>query len=446
MTDPELEELPQPQTALETESTSSLSASLSKLPRQLSAFRHRNYRLFFFGQIISLTGTWMQMVAQGWLVLQLLASASPGHRAFMMGIVSGISALPVLLFSLPAGVLADRFSKRTVLVITQTTAMALALVFAGLTEWKLITVYQVMIIGFLLGTVNSVDAPTRQAFVIEMVGREDLTNAIALNSAMFNGARVAGPAVAGLVIAAIGLAGAFFLNGISFIAVIIGLLMMNVKPKPPQKHEPAWAGLKDGLRFIRHNAMVGSLLGLTAAVSIFGTSYMVLMPIFAKDLLHGDATHLGYLMSAIGVGALAGAVTLSHLGDFPRKAKLLIVGNLVFCISMAGFSFVRTMPVALALLPIAGWGIMTNMALTNTLIQTSTPDHMRGRVMSAYTLVFMGFAPLGSFQAGVVAKFIGVPWTIVTGAAVCAVTALALAPVIIRADRARNAETARSLT
>lgn len=401
-----------------------------KLPRQLTAFRHRNYRLFFGGQVISLTGTWLQQVAQGWLVLQLTNSA------LLLGVVGSISALPVLAFSLFAGVAADRYNKRNLIVATQTSAMVLALVMAALIRWDIVTIYHIAAIGFLLGTVNAFDAPTRQSFVIEMVGREDLTNAIALNSAMFNSARIIGPAVAGIVIAAVGIAGAYFLNGISFIAVIIGLLLMRVNYVAPTVNTSVSQHLKEGLRFIKGNRLVTALLTLTAFVSIFSMSYAVLMPIFARDILKVGAKGLGYLMASTGTGALIGAITLSSLGDFRAKGRLLLTGNLVFCVMLVLFSFSRLMPVSMALLVGAGWGMMTNMALTNTLIQTAVPDQLRGRVMSVYTLMFLGMAPLGSLQAGALAHWLGAPTAVRIGVSVCAIVALILSPRIVKQSSA----------
>ncbi|HET6456179.1 MAG TPA: MFS transporter [Armatimonadota bacterium] len=408
-----------------------------RLLRPLRAFRHRNYRLFFSGQVISLTGTWIQLVALGWLVLQLTNSA------LLLGVVSSIGALPILIFSLPAGVVADRFNKRNLIVLTQSCAMTLAFVLAGLTYKGVVNIYFIVAIGFLLGMVNAFDAPTRQSFVIEMVGREDLTNAIALNSAMFNSARIIGPAIAGALIAAIGTAGAFFVNGASFIAVITGLLLMQVNHRVPIVSASVAEGLREGFAFIKQNSLIAALLMLTAVVSIFSIPYAVLMPIFARDILHAGARGYGYLMSAVGSGALIGAATLSSLGDFPDrsghslrrcnwKGKLLLAGNLTFCTMLVIFSFSRILPLSLAVLVGAGWGMMTNMALTNTLIQTSVPDRLRGRVMSVYTLMFMGLAPIGSLQAGVIAHWLGAPVAIRIGAIVCATAALILSPRFIR--------------
>jgi MFS family permease len=422
------QELPQEPTAMGVES------KRSWLPKQLSAFRHRNYRLFFSGQLISLTGTWLQSVALGWLVYELTGSQ------LLLGTVSAIGALPIFFLSLPAGILIDRINKRDLLIATQTTAMLLAFALAGLTHWRLITVYWIVLLGFLLGVVNAFDAPARQSFVIDMVGREDLPNAIAMNSAMFNGARIVGPAMAGILLAITGIAGVFFLNGLSFIAVIAGLLLMNVPRMPPRVAGNAWLDIKEGLQFVRGHRRVRGLLILTAVVSIFSMSYSVLMPVFAKDILKVGAGGLGFLMSMAGVGALIGAATISSLGDFRGKGRLLLVGNLTFSAMLICFSFSRIWPLSLGILFVAGWGMMINMALTNTLIQTAVPDELRGRVMSLYTWMFLGMAPIGSFQAGAIAHLLGAPHALQIGAAICAVTAISLSPMFLTGQQAAEAD------
>jgi len=414
------QELPQ-QTAAIAGEAQCTSASRSFL----SAFKHRNYRLFFIGQLISLTGTWLQIVAQSWLLLNLVSRAK---AELTLGIVSAISSLPILIFSFFAGVVIDRFSKRNIIVVTQISAMLLAFALAALTNWHIVTVFQIAIIGFLLGTVNALDAPARQSFVIEMVGREDLHNAITLNSAMFNGARILGPAVAGFAVAAVGMAGAFFFNGVSFIAVIIGLLLMRVPPAQPKAGTSAWLEFKEGLRFIRYNRMVKALLIMTGAVSICAMPYAVLMPILARYNLHQEAQGFGYLFSAVGLGALAGAFTLSAMGDFNWKGKMLLVGNLTFCVMLILFSTARSMSFALPVLFVAGWGMMINMALTNTLIQVSVPDELRGRVISVYTFMFLGMTPVGSSTAGLLADKVGVEGAIQLGAILSAAVALLLSP------------------
>lgn len=394
-----------------------------RVSRPLGVFRHRNYRLFFGGQLISLTGTWMQQIAQSWLVTDIV---SRGKAELTMGVISSVSALPILLLSFYAGIVADRFNKRNLMVVTQGSAMVLAFVLSSLTHWHIVTIYHIAAIGFLLGTVNAFDAPARQSFVVEMVGREDLPNAIALNSAMFNGARIMGPAVAGVVIAAVGVAGAFFVNGVSFIAVIIGLLLMHVNRVPPKMGGSAWLEFKEGFRFIRNESTVKALLTLTGILSIFATPYMVLLPIFVRYNLHGNVKSLGLMFTATGVGALAGALTLFILGNFSWKGKLLLLGNIVFCCMLVMFSYSRSLTFAIPVLMLAGWGMMTNMALTNTIIQTIVPDKLRGRVISVYTFMFMGMTPIGSLVAGVVAHSVGVAWAIRLGAVVCGAAALTL--------------------
>jgi predicted MFS family arabinose efflux permease len=312
--------------------------------------------------------------------------------------------------------------------------MTLAFILAVLTYSEHINVYYIMGINFLLGAVNALDAPTRHSFVIEMVGREDLPCAIALNSATFNGARVIGPAVAGIVIARIGSAGAFMLNGISFLAVITGLLLMRVKPTIHSEPTSIMQGLKEAFAFVRQQPLILSLLILTATVSVFSMSYAVLMPVFARDILKVGAKGLGFLMACTGIGALCGALVVSSIGQKCRKGRLLLLGNLTFCAMLILFSFSKTWILSLGLLVIAGWGMMTNTSLTNTLIQTSSPDHLRGRIMSLYTLMFLGMAPIGSLQAGVVAEWVGAPWAVRTGAAVCALVAIALSPIIATAQ------------
>lgn len=413
--------LPQEPTAIAAE------APVGRLPHSLRAFRHRNYRLFFFGQIVSLTGTWLQQVALSWLVYDITNSR------FLLGLVGFVGSFPIMILSLPAGVIADRFSKRNIIILTQSSAMILAFALAILTHTGHVTVYQVMAINFLLGAVNALDAPTRHSFVIEMVGREDLPCAIALNSATFNGARILGPAAAGVIIAKIGSAGAFFLNGVSFIAVIIGLLLMRVRPVVHPAQASMIQGLKEAFAFVRRQSVVLSLLILTAIVSVFSMSYAVLMPVFAKDILGIGAQGLGFLMACTGIGALIGAVVVSSLGYMHKKGSLLLIGNLTFCAMLILFSFSRILSVSLVLLVIAGWGMMTNMSLTNTLIQTSTPDHLRGRVMSLYTLMFLGMAPIGSLQAGSIAQWLGAPWAVRIGATVCALAAIVLGPRIAEA-------------
>jgi len=392
-----------------------------RLPRAVSALRHRNFRLYWFGQMISLVGTWMQNVAQGWLVYQLTNSP------LALGLVGFSTALPVLLFSLFGGAMADRVSKRNLLVFTQSISAVQALTLAGLTATGTIQVWHVLVAAFVLGTVNAFDAPGRQSFVVEMVGKEDLMNAIALNSAVFNTARIVGPAMAGVLVSLpfVGIAGCFFLNGLSFLAVIAGLLLMRLPNGPRRESDgPIWQNLTAGLRYIRGDATVFTLVTLVGIASIFGMPYATLMPVFARDILEVDASGYGALMSAAGVGALMGAIGLAALGRYRPKGRLLTAGNLLFPATLLAFSLSRWYPLSLLILVAVGWSMVTQNATTNTLLQTAVPDHLRGRVMSVYILMFQGMMPFGSLQAGAVANAVGAPLALRLGAVIAAGYAL----------------------
>jgi predicted MFS family arabinose efflux permease len=369
-----------------------------------SALKHRNYQLFFIGQLISLIGTWMQNVSQPWLVYQLTGSP------LYLGIVSFASAVPIIILSLWAGVFIDRVPKRKLLLITQTLAMLQAFLLAADVFLGWVQPWHVVIFAFCLGAINAFDAPTRQSFVIEMVGKEDLPNAIGLNAAMFQMARIVGPSIAGILLAIIGPAWCFFLNGISFIAVIICLWLMQVASTiGAQRDMNPIAQMREGLSFIRHNQLVLTLLGMVAVANIFAFGYSALMPAFAQDVLHQGPEGLGLLSASVGAGALIGALTVASLGNFKHKGLVLTLGNVFFPVMVLLFSMSKIFPLSMAILVGAGLGFMIQNAMTNTLVQTSVPDHLRGRVMSVYMLVFQGFFPIGSLMAGVIAQNFGVP-------------------------------------
>lgn len=395
------------------------------LPSQLAAFKHRNYRLFFFGQAISLTGTWLQSIALSWLLIQL---TNVDNRPLILGINGAIGAAPIFLFSLPAGSIIDKLNKRNIIIATQMMSMILAFILAILTHLNIITIHLIYLLGFLLGTVNALDAPTRQSFVVEMVGKEDLSNAIALNSAMFNGARIVGPAVAGLVIAAIGVSGTFAVNGISFIAVIIGLLMMNVKPVRSKKSTNGMDGMKEGFNYIKSNKLIKSLLLMIAVLSIFASSYLILVPIFANDILKLGAKEFGYLMTSIGIGALIGAITLSSVCDYPYKGRILLTGIMTYCVMLILFSYSRNFYLCVILLIFAGWGMTTSTALINTMIQLNVQDNFRGRVMSFHSMMFIGMVPIGSLQIGFCANWFSTPAAIRISSIICIALTFILAP------------------
>ncbi len=383
------------------------------------ALRHRNFRLFFFGQGTSLVGTWMQNIAQGWLVLELTNSP------FYVGLVSALGSLPILLVSLPAGVFVDRVNKHRLIVLTQTLSLLQALVLAILLWTHAIALWQVAIIAVFLGTVNAFDTPARQAFMIELVSRDDLTNAIALNSSAFNTARVVGPSIAGLLISAVGLAWCYFINAVSYIAVIWGLLAMKLPPfVRPERPGGGWEQFREGARFVRSDRRVLALVAMMAVISVFGFPYLVLMPVFARDVLKVGASGLGFLSASVGVGAVAAALALAAFGPHVRKGALLIWTGPIFGIALAAFAATRWFPLALATIAVAGGAMILNNAVTNTLLQTLAPDALRGRVMGFYAFVFLGMAPFGALQAGWLAEQIGAPATVAIGGAVCALASL----------------------
>jgi MFS family permease len=384
------------------------------LPWALRALAHRNYRLFFGGQLISLTGTWMQSVAQSWLVYRLTGSAA------LLGLVGFSSQIPVLLLASVGGAVADRHRRHRILVVTQTCAMLLASTLAILTLTHQIRVWQICTIAALLGIVNAFDIPTRQAFVVEMVGREDLVNAIALNSSMFNSARILGPALGGVLVATVGEGWCFLGNAVSYVAVIAGLLMMRlvVHPRVAQPGS-ALASIAEGFRFVWRASPIRSLLLLLGLVSLMGMPYMVLMPIFADKILHGGPRGLGLLMGASGVGALTGALTLAARRGVRGLGRLVPFAAAGFGVSLIGFSFSHTFWLSAALLMPAGFCMVTGMASSNTLVQSMVPDKLRGRVMAVYSMMFMGMAPFGALIAGQLAQRLGAPTTVKLGGIVC---------------------------
>jgi MFS family permease len=361
----------------------------------LRAFRHRNYRLFFSGQLISLTGTWMQSVAESWLVFRLTGSAA------LLGVSSFVSLAPVFLFATVGGTVADRASRHRIIIATQSASMVLPLILAALTFTGAVRVWHVLVLAGCLGVVNAFDIPARQAFLVEMVGRDDLMNAIALNSSMVNGARVVGPAVAGLLVAAIGEGWCFLLNGLSYIAVITGLLLMEVPPKPrAAATRSAWRDTMAGFAFVARTAPVKALLVLLGVVSFAGMPYSVLMPVFAESILHGGARGLGLLMGASGLGALGGALSLVRRGGVRGLGRWVATASASFGVALVAFSLSRSFWLsALLLIPVGG-SMMVQMASSNTLIQAMVPDALRGRVMAVYSMMFMGMAPFGALWAG----------------------------------------------
>ncbi len=387
----------------------------SRLPRGLAAFRYRNYRLFWFGQLISVTGTWMQSLAQSWLVLSLTTSA------FLLGLVSVFQFAPVLAIGLFAGVLVDRVRKRNLLVVTQALSGLLAGLLAVLTWTDRIELWMVYAIAFCLGTVNAFDMPTRQAFVVEMVGKDDLMNAIALNSSLFNAARIIGPAVAGVLLAAVGPAAAFGINSLSYLAVITGLLMMKLGPHVDVVRGRGLQQLREGLSYVRSTENILRPILLVGLIATFGMNFNVWIPLLAKQDLNSGAGGFGLLMAASGVGSLAGALALAFLVTSVKRWMLFttagILGGLDIVLAVAG---AVPLAIGLAMLILAGIGFCstTTMAMANTTVQTSAPDELRGRVMSVYTTVFAGTAPFGALISGAIASRFGTPTSLLIGGVV----------------------------
>jgi len=410
-------------TASKNKENNNTTESSSKFFHTFRALRHRNYQLFFIGQLISLSGTWMQSVAQAWLVYKLTGSA------VLLGLVGFSGQIPVFLIAPFGGAFADRFNRHRILIATQSIAMILAFVLALLMLFDSVQIWHIFVIAAGLGIVNAFDIPTRQAFVTDMVGKEDLINAIALNSSIFNGARIAGPAIAGILVASVGEAWCFLINAISYIAVIAGLLLMKVESNrhAAKKDESIFAGVIAGFKYVATTSPIRALMLLLGLVSLMGMPYAVLMPIFAKEILGGGADSLGLLMGASGLGALIAALSLASRKGIKGLGRWVAISSASFGISIILFSFSRSFWLsALILIPV-GFSMMTQMASSNTLVQSLVPDELRGRVMAVYSMMFMGMAPFGAVLAGSLAEKLGAPMTVAMGGAVCILGAIVFA-------------------
>ncbi|MDQ3119588.1 MAG: MFS transporter [Verrucomicrobiota bacterium] len=400
------------------------------------ALRHRNYRLFFYGQLVSLIGTWMQQTAMSWLVYQITGSK------LLLGVVAAVGSAPMMFFSLWGGAIADRYPKRAIIIITQIAQMIPALVLAVLAWTGLATPGIIIVIATVSGIAMAFDMPARQAFTLDMTSRDDLLNAISLNSSIFNGARVVGPALAGIVIGQFGTPLCFLINGLSYIAVIVGLLMMRLPPHVPLAHaEAARASAWSGLSYVLKHRRVRTILALLGTVGIFGWSYAVLLPVFARDVFGLGADGYGVLMSASGVGALVGALTVATAGHVFPQRKVALLGVWIFSGALLAFSFTRNYPLALGFMTLAGFGMLLFFSISNTVLQTIVPDEMRGRVLGVWGLVFGAMIPIGSLEAGWLANWLGAPFALAFGAVICAIAGLVALIVI----RRREAEEAASL-
>jgi len=382
----------------------------------LRALRHRNYRLFFSGQSVSLVGTWITRIATLWLVYRLTGSA------LLLGIVGFCGQIPTLLLAPFSGVLVDRWNRHRILVATQVLSMLQSLALAVLALAGIITVTEILVLQVAQGIINAFDTPARQAFVIDMVEqREELPNAIALNSSMVTGSRIIGPTIGGILIAAFGEGWCFMVDAISYLAVIASLLAMRLAAESARRgrRTSAIEELREGVRYVSGFAPARTVLLLLALVSTMGMPYMVLMPAVASGVLHGGPHTLGFLMTASGVGALAGAMYLAARPSVLGLGRAIVIATATFGVGLAAFALSHTLWLSLALLPIAGGGFMVQTASTNTILQTIVDERLRGRVMAFYAMAFLGTAPIGSLVAGVVASRIGVQMTILLGGLAC---------------------------
>jgi MFS family permease len=390
-----------------------------------SALRHRNFRLFWSGQMISLVGTWMQTTGQAWLVLKLTGSA------WQLGLVGALQFLPVLLFSLFGGVFADRWPKRNVLLFTQAVSMIQATILCLLVVSNHVQIWEIYVLALLLGATNSLDMPTRQAFVAEMVGREDLANAVALNSSIFNLARIVGPGIAGLIIAISNVTTLFLLNAVSFIAVLAGLALIDLHqlreqtaPHSDTEQGKTWLRLREGLAYIRQTPAVLMVISVVGAVSLFGINFNVVLPLFADEVLHSGAIGFGFLSSAFGIGSLISALWLAW-GNRRASITRILVGTSLFSLLLIGFAISPGYVLSLVLIAAVGFAQIAFSALSNTMLQTVTPNHLRGRVMSVYTLVFIGSNPIGNLLIGGLAGWVGAPLALLICAMLSLISALA---------------------
>ncbi len=399
-----------------------LRARQFRVPKGFSAIRHRNFRLYMGGQLVSLVGTWMQIIAQGWLVYQL------SHSELALGLVGFASAIPALIISPWAGVIVDRVPKRKILVATQVGAMLLAFILSAMSFAGIVQVWHVIVLAAGLGVVNAFDGPARQAFVVEMVGREDLPNAIAMNSMTFNSARILGPGLGGILLAAFGSSWCFLLNGLSFLAVIASLLAMQLTPyeRKPLALSP-WKQLTSGLAYAKNTPELRGLLLMALFFSLFGISYSTVLPAFIDKVLHQDAKAFGVINAMTGVGAVAGAFVIAQYGDRGQRGRWLVWSSLLFPLVLAAFAINHNYPAAMVLALLLGLGFMLTFTLINTLLQTRLADEMRGRVLSLYTLTFYGFTPFGNLLIGSLSERLGLSTAITASA----VASLALSAFVI---------------
>lgn len=396
-------------------------AATQRLRSTFPALRHRNFRLFLVGQFVSLCGTWIQQVAVGWLVLELTNSP------FAVGLVSTLGSLPILFFTLYGGVVADRVDKRRFVILLQALMICEGFSLGVLTTFHWASVTWVMGLAVFAGLLSAFEVPARQALIVELVGHQDLMNAIALNSSAFNVARVIGPVIAGVLLASAGMPACFFANAASYVAVLVGLVKMETTSRPVQKEIGAVTAMAEGLRFTWTHRWPRALVILIASFSLFGFPFMTMLPVYARDVLHLNASGYAAQLTAIGVGAAVAALSLAGLGQRSRPGRLLLGGSLLFGLTLGAAALFPNRWASFGLFMLAGWTMALNGILGNTMLQTEAPDHLRGRVMGVYSFLVLGLAPFGSFQAGFVSEHLGVRWSIGLGGLVCLLVAVGVA-------------------
>lgn len=380
---------------------------------RFSALYVRDFRLFWFGQIISLSGTWMHSVAQGWLVYAL--SKSPLH----LGIIASLSSLPILIFTLWGGIVADRYPRRNILILTQILSMFPAIIIALLTDMEIINIWHIAMTAIALGTINAFDIPARQAFLAEVVSKADITNAIALNSAAFNGARIIGPLMAGFIISTIGISACFYLNALSFIPVILALIKIKAKGVLKTYQKGIFNSVKDSWKFILKERIILYIMLLISLFSLFGIPYVTLLPVIAGEVLNKGAKEFSLLVASSGAGSFTGALIIAFKGEIKRKDIYIPLSAFAFSFAILGLSFSRNFYLSMFFIFSAGWGIVSFLATSNSLIQQIVTNELRGRIMSLYTLVFLGFAPIGNSTVGVTAHSFGTTTSLKIMATIC---------------------------
>ena len=388
-------------------------AEPSRLATMFRSLRHRDFALFWTGNFLSNIGTWMQNLALGWLVLEITNSP------FLLGLNGFLGSVPFLFFSLPGGAIADRLNRRKLMLGTQTAMLVMALILAILTSVRVVTIGEIFAIGFATGLASALNAPAYQAVVLDLVQREDATNAVALNSAQFNMSRAIGPTLAGLALGSLGAAGCFYLNSVSFLALIIALLALTVPRHLTEKGPSVWAAMVEGLRFVGKHRTIIVLLSVPSFLSLLGLPFVVLMPVFARDLLKVGASGLGYLMAGAGLGAVLSALTLAAQSGIRQRGKYIVGSAALFALALILLAQARSFGGAFLLLVVLGATMVGTLTLTNSTLQLTSPPELRGRIMSMYNLAVLGLAPLGSLQAGAVAEALGVRFALTLGGAVC---------------------------